>query len=61
MIHPVIISSNGKIEIQKKLKLHLSDLKKLKKIMDAWNLPPQKMLMSKQDYEDLIKYFGIGN
>jgi hypothetical protein len=60
MIHPLIINSNGKIEIRKNNSFNISLLRNLKKTIDSWKLQPQRILMSEQDYNDLLEYSKFG-
>jgi hypothetical protein len=59
MIRPLIINSNGKIETRKNNSLNIS-LRNLKKTIDSWKLQPQRILMSEQDYNDLLEYSKFG-
>ena len=60
MIRPLIINSNGKIETRKNNSLNISLLRNLKKTIDSWKLQPQRILMSEQDYNDLLEYSKFG-
>lgn len=60
MIHPLIINSNGKVEVRSKIGSNISLLRNLKKTIDSWKLQPQRIFMSKQDYDDLLEYINFG-
>jgi hypothetical protein len=60
MIRPLIINSNGKIETRKNNSPNISLLRNLKKTIDSWKLQPQRILMSEQDYNDLLEYSKFG-